>query len=78
MQKNENLAPLPESKNEFWESAEVHTNLVPKQINQGDHYFKYTSAVTAQCTHCDWGFQLDPGDVIKNGHLFDKKGTLII
>lgn len=73
------LPSLPSNDNEYWKDAEVHGNLVPKKISSDEgHRFEYTSAVTARCTHCDWGFQLDPGDKILDGHLYDKLGKLII
>jgi hypothetical protein len=75
-----NLDELPASSDsDFWLEAEIHTNLTPEEVNKsGEHYFIRTTGRQAQCQHCDWGFELDPGDKIIDGHLYDKKGTLII
>ena len=75
------LDDLPASDDkEFWGDADVHTNLVPEPLyKDGEpHYFVRRSGREAQCTHCTWGFALDPGDKIKDGHLYDKKGTLVV
>lgn len=75
------LPDLPNSQDkEFWGDGEVHTNLVPQDVptNGKEHYFIRKTGHEAQCTHCDWGFALDPGDKIKDGHLYDKSGTLVI
>jgi hypothetical protein len=73
------LDDLPENENSFWDGADVHGNLVPKKIVEDDkHYFVRMTGRQAQCNHCDWGFELDPGDKIIDGHLYDKSGILII
>ena len=82
------LDALPPSEDgDFWLEAEIHTGLTvlhtseaAKQAeeNRTKHYFVRTTGRQAQCNHCDWGFELDPGDKIENGHLYDKKGTLVI
>lgn len=80
-QSGERLNPLPPSNDEFWTGvdAEVHTNIVPQRVHSEDaHYFIRTTGRQAQCTHCDWGFELDPGDKIADGHLYDKAGNLVI
>lgn len=75
---SKNLDELPGSESRFWD-GEVHTDLKPhKETSEDGHFFEYTSAVSAQCKLCNWGFQLEPGDKIKNGHLYDKKGKLVI
>jgi hypothetical protein len=81
-----NLDPLPDTRAEYWKEAEVHQ--VPWQTKDEaraevkrtlkDHYFIRVSGHQAQCTHCDWGFQLDRGDKIKDGHLYDIDGELVI
>lgn len=83
------LDDLPTSSNkEFWEDAQVYTDL-PKILSQQEaeelinrnlksHYFVRVTGHQAQCLHCMWGFQLDPGDRIKDGHLYDKEGQLVI
>jgi len=87
-QSKANLDNLPESgDSDFWLDAEIHTGI--KTTTQGEadkqvreekdkHYFVRTTGREAQCTHCDWGFELDPGDKIEDGHLYDKNGKLII
>ena len=69
----------PSSDGDFWLEAEIHTGIVPEAVNQGGtHYFERISGHQAYCKHCNWGFQLDSGDKIVDGHLFDKKGKLVI
>ena len=64
---------------EFWGDAEIHTNLKPHDIlADHGHYFKRVSGHQAYCEGCGWGFQLDPGDKIVDGHLYNKDGKLVI
>ena len=74
------LDDLPESSDkDFWLEAEIHTGLEPQEVVKGGkHYFVRTTGRQAQCQHCDWGFELDPGDKIKDGHLYDRQGKLVI
>lgn len=74
------LPELPSSDDKkFWSEAEIHTGLIPEPVVVGGaHYFIRKTAKQAQCTHCEWGFELDPGDSIEDGHLYDKKGKLVI
>ena len=74
------LDDLPASSDkEFWGEAEIHSNLSPQRITEDDkHYFIRVSGHEGQCNHCGWGFALDPGDRIKDGHLYDRNGKLII
>lgn len=74
------LDPLPENQNEIWEGAEVHGNIVPQKVPffEQPHFFVRKSGHEAQCTHCDWGFALDGGDRIKDGHLYDRSGALVL
>jgi len=74
------LDDLPESSDEeFWADAEIHTNLRPHtEFNEEGHYFELVSGMSAQCRNCHWGFDLDRGDKIVSGHLYDKNGKLII
>lgn len=75
------LEDLPASNDkEFWGEAEVHTNITPQNLLKEGmvHYFIRVSGHEATCTHCSWGFCLDPGDKIKDGHLFSKDGNLVI
>jgi hypothetical protein len=75
----QSLEPLPESTSKFWENAELHTDIIPRKVHTDDpHYFVRQSGHTAECTHCNWGFQLDWGDKIIDGHLFDKTGRRVI
>ena len=73
-------ATISTAEREFWGEAEIHGNLVPQKIPFFDqpHHFVRKSGRSAQCTHCDWGFQLDPGDKIVDGHLFDRKGKKVL
>jgi hypothetical protein len=75
-----NLAELPESGDkDFWLDAEIHTGLTPQEVKKEEaHYFVRVTGRQAQCKHCDWGFELDPGDKIIDGHLYDKTGKLVI
>lgn len=75
------LDPLPPNDNkEFWGDAEMHGNIIPQKVAFFDqpHFFIRVTGHEAQCTHCDWGFALDPGDKVKEGHLYDKNGDLVI
>jgi hypothetical protein len=74
------LPDLPNSDDDvFWAQAEVYTQLVPKKVHKEEpHLFIRVTGRSAQCTHCDWGFDLDPGDEIKDGHLYTKEGKLVI
>ncbi len=85
--KSTNLDPLPETKSKFWKDAEVHTELTWQTSSEAEeevrstlkkHYFERIPGHQAQCRHCDWGFQLDWGDKIKDGHLYNKNGELVI
>ncbi len=86
-QKESNLDGLPENSNDYWKYSEIHTELVwqskseaANQVKEelGKHYFIRIPGHQAQCNHCDWGFQLEWGDKIKDGHLYNKKGKLVI
>ena len=78
MEKQE-LEDLPESSDKkFWGEAEIHTNLIPQEVNDSNHYFIRVSGHEGYCKHCGWGFALDPGDKIKDGHLYSREGKLVI
>lgn len=75
------LDDLPASSDkEFWAEADIHTNIVPEKVHffEQAHEFKRISGREAQCIHCDWGFDLDPGDKIIDGHLYDKTGKKVL
>jgi hypothetical protein len=73
------LDSLPASDDkEFWGEADIHTNIRPVPFFDQEHYLVRIAGHQAKCTHCDWGFQLDPGDKIVDGHLFNKKGEKVI
>lgn len=79
--KQSNLPELPPNEDkEFWGDAEVHGNLVPKKVPFFDqpHFFIRVKGHEAQCNHCDWGFALDPGDKVVDGHLIDRDGKLVL
>lgn len=81
MEPKQQLDDLPPSLDqEFWKDADVHTNIEPKKLKFFDrpHLFERVAGHQAQCTHCEWGFQLDPGDEIVDGHLFDIKGKKVL
>jgi hypothetical protein len=76
----EKLESLPGSEDkDFWLEADIHTGITPHNefANHG-HYFERSSGRSAQCVGCGWGFELDPGDTVEDGHLYDSKGKLII
>lgn len=73
-----NLDPLPNSDDEFWGDGEKHVYTPVKFHSEEGHYFVRRSGREAQCTHCDWGFALDPGDKIVDGHLVDRNGKLVL
>lgn len=76
---SDKLDSLPSSDDkEFWAEADVHTNIEPKNLFDQVHIFKRIAGHQAQCTHCNWGFQLDSGDKIIEGHLFDKTGKKVL
>lgn len=77
--------PKPESlpssdDREFWGEADVHSNLTPAvhPFFTQPHFFVRVTGHEAQCTHCDWGFALDRGDKVKDGHLYNREGQLVI
>ncbi len=73
------LDDLPASEDkEFWSEADVHTNIEPRNMFDQVHYFERVTGHQAQCRHCQWGFQLDPGDKIVDGHLFDGVGKKVL
>jgi hypothetical protein len=78
-QSKKKLDDLPPSNSHFWDDAEVNTGIIPKvKFMDEPHVFIRITGHQAQCTHCDWGFELDPGDKITDGHLFDREGNKII
>lgn len=80
-QSGKRLDPLPPSDSEFWAEveAEVHPNIVPHSVHsEHGHYFVRTTGRQAECNICGWGFELDPGDKIVDGHLYTKDGKLVI
>ena len=73
------LADLPESSDkEFWGEAEVHTNLTPQRMFDEKHYFEWRRGHEAYCNHCGWGFALDAGDKVREGHVYARNGKLVI
>lgn len=76
---NKQLDDLPPSSDkEFWKDADVNTGLEPVKMFDQVHYFMRIPGHQAQCNHCSWGFQLDPGDKIIDGHLFDRFGKKVL
>jgi len=75
----QDLDALPASEDkEFWSEADIHTNIKPVPFFDQNHVLERIAGHQAQCTHCSWGFQLDPGDKIVDGHLVDRTGKQII
>lgn len=73
------LDDLPGSDDKFWAGAEVHTNIIPhSELSENGHYFERVAGNEAQCRNCSWGFALDPGDEIKDGHLYTKDGKFVV
>lgn len=79
MEPKAQLDALPPSDDkEFWEGADVHKVEPKVMFLDQKHNFIRVAGHQAQCTHCDWGFQLEPGDKIIDGHLVDKTGKQVI
>jgi hypothetical protein len=79
METKQKLDDLPKSEDkDFWLDAEIHMGLIAKENPLDIHYFVRVSGRQAQCKNCDWGFELDPGDRIENGHLYERTGKLVI
>lgn len=74
----QSLEDLPESKNEFWDGEVNVIEVKEKPFFKQPHYFVRVKGHQAQCTHCDWGFELDPGDKIEKGHLYTKSGKKVL
>lgn len=74
------LDDLPPSENkEFWGDAEIHTGITPhSELSEDGHHFIRVAGNEAQCTKCHWGFYLDPGDYVEDGHLYTAKKKFII
>jgi len=74
------LNDLPSSEDgDFWLDAEIHTGLEPHDaFEDHKHHLELKTAHQAQCPGCGWGFELDPGDKVIDGHLYDKRGKFVI
>lgn len=72
------LPPLPPSDDEYFTKDEADTYQVPSGKNEPcRHEFKYASAGAIECGKCRIGLYLDPGDRLRNGHLY-RNGKLVI
>lgn len=72
------LADLPSSDDqEFWANADMH-RVEPKNLFDQLHFFIRIAGHQAQCNHCWWGFQLEPGDKVIDGHLFNRDGKRVL
>lgn len=72
------LDDLPSSDDkDFWLDAEVHKIEPHSQTDEGGHFLIRVAGNQAQCTKCHWGFYLDPGDEIRDGHLYNGKKLVI-
>jgi len=73
-----NLPDLPGTNDKkFWGDAECYLNTPSDVYSPGPHYFERVSGHSAQCKHCNWGFQLEPGDKVENGHVYSN-GKIVI
>lgn len=71
------LPDLPESGDEFWDGEKNLSR--PEAVNSdGPHYFEYSRGKEAYCGHCGWGFLLDKGDYINEGHVYSEDEHLVI
>ena len=71
---------LPNSSDkDFWgATAEIHTGITPhRELSEDGHNFIRVKGNGAECTKCHWGFDLDPGDKIEQGHLYSR-GKFVI
>ena len=76
--KSSKLESLPGNESKFWEEADIHANLIPHhEFNEDGHYFVRVSGNSAQCKKCNWGFDLEIGDEIKDGHLYNYDKIII-
>jgi hypothetical protein len=72
-----NLPDLPPSEDEFWD-GDKHL-CTPEAVNSdGPHYFEHVTGHEAYCGHCGWGFALDRGDHVRDGHVFNNEEQLVI
>lgn len=78
-QQREKLPDLPSSNDEeFWGDAEKFQG-IPEAVNaEGPHYFILIRGKEVYCQHCGWGFMLDKGDTVKDGHVFSIEKHLVI
>jgi hypothetical protein len=76
--KRKKLADLPPSDDEFWEDADTHLNEPVSVNSEGPHYFDMVHGNEAYCAHCGWGFVLDRGDRVRDGHVYDRQEHLVI
>ncbi len=72
------LDDLPVNESKFWD-GEVHANIVPHDwFADHLHFFIRVTGHEAYCEGCGWGFALDGGDKIIEGHLYTKEGKFVI
>ena len=73
------LPDLPPNEDEkFWGDAEQYRIVPEATLSDGPHEFEHVMGHQAYCNHCGWGFELDIGDRVKNGHVYTKKNRLVI
>lgn len=74
------LDDLPESQSEFWDGEVHRVETVEPKVKFFDqpHYFERVGGHQAYCSHCNYGFELDPGDKIEEGHLYTVEGKKVI
>ena len=69
------LDNLPPSTDEMWEHADINKSVLAESP-KCEHHFARTKGTEAQCK-CGVGYFLDPGSVIKKGHIY-LHGQLVI
>lgn len=74
--KKKKLDPLPESKDKFWDKADVNTIKLISP-SKCDHEFIRSGGREVCCKHCNIGFFVGNGSEFKDGHIYIK-GKLAI
>lgn len=79
MVQKSNLPDLPGNEdNDFWGDAERYRVVPEATLSDGPHNFAHISRHQAYCGHCGWGFELDMGDKVVDGHVYTRKGRKVI
>lgn len=70
------LDNLPRSEDSYWEGAETNLHELPNS-KECKHHFVRLKGNEIECTKCRIGFFVNPGDVLRDGHLY-KENKLVI